>query len=338
MALNKNVIRRIYPPQIDEPVVKTFIDSALSGLAQSGDTATDFRAALVMAFDGNLNNVHKYSLDDAWKRYAQYSGGLNVDPAVYEWPGCYPGGFPAITWEITDLPLGEAASDPNFTSVTALLDMEGTDGDTSYTDVSDGPVTWTFAATAHIEADQKRYGSTSLFVDGNSDYLVSSNAGTSFDFGTGDFTIEASIRFTSLPSTTGTPMVIVGNDFPSPLRALVLYVTTANKLVWGYSTNGTTKTEVAPASASFVATDTWYDVAVSRVSNVIYLFVDGALVHSEDEGSQDYRDNGAQSMRIGSMPYSNFEYYFNGYIDEVRFTKGVGRWTTTYTPEQFLLS
>ena len=95
MALNKNVIRRIYPPQINEPVVKTFIDNVLAGQTQSGDTATDFRAALVLVFDGNLNNVHKYSLDDAWKRYAQSSSGLNVDPVVYEWPGCYPGGFPA---------------------------------------------------------------------------------------------------------------------------------------------------------------------------------------------------------------------------------------------------
>ena len=228
------------------------------------------------------------------------------------------------------------AGDSYYNQVTALLAMEGADGATAVTDEALNPETWTFAGNAQLDTAQVRHGSSSLLLDGTGDYIYATTVGDIYDLGTGDFTMEASVRFSSLPSTVLLPQVVIGSDQVSPLRGFKLYFQTNDKLIWSYSTDGTTTVDVSEATATIDSIDTWYDIAVSRVSNVIYLFVNGVLVHSEDEGSQDYVAHSTRQLCIGRMNYNSFNYNFYGHIDSVRITKGVGRYTSDYTvPDNF---
>jgi PKD repeat protein len=78
------------------------------------------------------------------------------------------------------------------------------------------------------------------------------------------------------------------------------------------------------------STDTWYHVAVSRDStNTIRTFINGqqtgSLVNTNSltSGSQNMFIGGINGLSASSM---------NGYIDEVRISKGIARWTANFTP------
>lgn len=75
-----------------------------------------------------------------------------------------------------------------------LIHFNGTDAATSYT--AESGQTVTFAGTAQLDTDQKEFGASSLLLDGNSDYVTVPDA-TTWDFGTGNFTIDFWVRFNS---------------------------------------------------------------------------------------------------------------------------------------------
>ena len=57
------------------------------------------------------------------------------------------------------------------------------------------------------------------------------------------------------------------------------------------------------------------------------LFIDGKLVKfGEDDHSYDFND-----IKIGSYNVGPNNYYFSGYLDDIRLTKGVARYTSDFT-------
>ncbi len=69
-----------------------------------------------------------------------------------------------------------------------LLNFEGTDGDTTYTDETDLEHKTTFYDTAQISDDQAKWGNTSLYLDGDGYILVDYHPG--FHPANNDFTME----------------------------------------------------------------------------------------------------------------------------------------------------
>jgi len=76
----------------------------------------------------------------------------------------------------------------------------------------------------------------------------------------------------------------------------------------------------------------WHHIAVVRNSGTIKVYVDGTA-----EGSLSFTGNigtdnsGSPRQRIGGFSQSNG--IFSGYIDELRVTKGVARYTSDFTPQ-----
>ena len=90
--------------------------------------------------------------------------------------------------------------------------------------------------------------------------------------------------------------------------------------------DGTVKLTVNPTVPSTV----WTHVAISRIGGTSRLFIAGVLVGSWADAinystSFDRPIIGAQGYSAGTNP-------LDGHIDEVRITKGVGRYLTTFTP------
>jgi hypothetical protein len=73
----------------------------------------------------------------------------------------------------------------------------------------------------------------------------------------------------------------------------------------------------------------WHHVAVVRTGTAYLGFVDGAQEFSNNiTGAM---SNPAVALAIGTNSNGG-EIGFNGQIDEVRLSKGIARWTTTFTP------
>ena len=168
---------------------------------------------------------------------------------------------------------------------------------------------------AKISTGEKKYGTGSLAFDGTGDYLIHPS-GQNVTFGTGNFTIEGWFYWSSLASESA---IMWGNGV-----GWTFYIYPANKLQWG------TTTPQAGANLltgnTTLATGQWYHIAVTRSSNTLTLWVNGV-----SDGTVTDSNNYSASGRL-ALGISHSNEYFNGYMDDVRITKGVARYTTTFTP------
>jgi hypothetical protein len=174
---------------------------------------------------------------------------------------------------------------------------------------------------AQISTSVKKYGTGSLAFDGTGDYLIHAS-GQNVTFGTGNFTIEGWFYWNSLASESA---IMWGNGV-----GWTFYIYPANKLQWG------TTTPQAGANllegSTTLATGQWYHIAVTRASNTVTLWVNGV-----SDGTVTDSNNYSASGRL-AVGISHSNEYFNGYMDDVRITKGYARYTTTFTPPTSALS
>ena len=75
------------------------------------------------------------------------------------------------------------------------------------------------------------------------------------------------------------------------------------------------------------ATNTWYHIAVTRSGSDVKLFVNGV----QEGSTRTYSTNtsGSAVSYIGGFPAAHS---IEGYIDDLRITKGVARYTANFTP------
>jgi hypothetical protein len=172
---------------------------------------------------------------------------------------------------------------------------------------------------AQVSTAQSKFGGSSILFDGTNDYLLS-NSSAEFTFGTGDFTVECWIR----PSNTNAGWRAILSDN--------LYVSTGGWALYHYGTalyayfGGSPATQVIQSATSVVAANTWQHVAWTRASGSNRCFVNGTQVGNTVINSTNLTSTFAG---IGRVAAGN---YFDGYIDDVRYTKGVALYTANFTP------
>lgn len=182
-----------------------------------------------------------------------------------------------------------------------------------------------------ISTTQSKYGSSSISFDGtNSVAWVGETANPRLDLGTGDFTIEGWIR--PAASITGNWAIYANYGTSTRNGAHILRVLSSNSKVGFY---------VYPnASDSLVSTtalqaNTWYHIALSRVSGTTRLFINGVLEASTATGLTLTPDP-LHAPTLGGYWQITGGYesagWFNGFIDDFRVTKGIGRYTANFTP------
>lgn len=221
-------------------------------------------------------------------------------------------------------------TDAYWASVVALLHFDGADASTTITDATGRA--WSVGGNAQIDTAQSQFGGASLLLDGNDDYITAVDS-SDFYFGAGDFTIEGFLRLTGSLPTAGNYKFIASRDaIPSPRGwRLLVDGDAGGKLVFADNQGGTAHILTDPTAFPL---NTWTHVAVSRVGNTLYLFNNGTLVDSEDITGVTFNDSGTAPLigtgRNGGTPVANWS--FNGHLDEFRITKGVGRYSATFTP------
>jgi hypothetical protein len=202
-----------------------------------------------------------------------------------------------------------------------LVHSDGYDAGTTITDFSATGHTITVNGGAAVDTAQSKFGGASIVLDGTGDYLSIPDS-TDFDFGTGDFTVEFWLRLNaSLGSYVG--FISASNSGSADDTWFFGYYSGAVNFGNG---RGTQATESWSPS-----TGTWYHLAVSRSGDSLRMFIDGELVDTFSAAGQTY-NCGSSGMVVGRLytgPYDN--YYVNGWMDEIRISKGIGRYTETFT-------
>jgi hypothetical protein len=181
---------------------------------------------------------------------------------------------------------------------------------------------------AQISTTQSKFGGSSMYFDGTGDY-ASIPATQNLVFGTGDFTIEMWL-YSGSQSGTGVRMMGNGAGGSWASGKYILTTTTAanpNKFTFGV--NNTSPVDLLVSTTTF-NDSTWRHVAITRYGNVFRLFVNG-IQESTNTSSASVDNGTAVQIRIGSGGISG-DADWAGYIDDLRITKGIARYTSNFTP------
>lgn len=170
---------------------------------------------------------------------------------------------------------------------------------------------------AQISTSVKKFGTGSMAFDGTGDWLFTPSK-SELGYGTGDFTIE----FWAYPNNSTGVQVILDQRAGSANRtAPTIYL---NGGALRYYTDNADR-----ITGGSVSSSQWSHIAVCRSGTSTRMFINGTQTGSTLTDSRSYLDSplylGEASDGIGGAA-------FNGYIDDLRITKGVARYTANFTP------
>jgi hypothetical protein len=209
------------------------------------------------------------------------------------------------------LPVG--AGDPYWSNVVALLHL-----DTDFTDKTGK--TWTASGGPAISSAQSKFGGGSVFS--NAAGYVEGPTSSDWAFGTGDYTVECWAYSTAWP--TGAWYCPLGNS-DTGTGGWEFQLQPNGTYDWSILARGGEGNLTSSAGAFTL--NTWHHCAYSRVGSTRYLFLDGALVTSASTS-----DNCTSTSAVRICANRSGGDFWKGYVDEVRITKGVGRYTQAFTP------
>jgi hypothetical protein len=185
----------------------------------------------------------------------------------------------------------------------------------------------TTTGEVYVDTGTYRKGDGSAYFDNDND-RVAWDIGPSADLGTSDFTLD----FWAQPvgSIAGNNVIVTMGGGPGSGRWYAQANVSRFTWHWERPTGGYF---VSLISSNTFTDGSWYHYAVVRRGTSFYLFINGALEASAtgvsgaipDYNGTLYMGTDQGSPFLGGSPYG-------GYLDDVRFTHGLARWTTPFTP------
>ncbi|MBX9760364.1 MAG: LamG domain-containing protein, partial [Beijerinckiaceae bacterium] len=218
-------------------------------------------------------------------------------------------------------------TDASFSNVALLMGGNEANNSQAFREGKEG-YPWAFAGNAKNDTTQKKYGAGSLYFDGTGDFIWTTDGGigTRLDFGSGDFTIEAWVR----QDTGRTAGTIISKWYNVSSLAEWRLDIFANIVYFNfYDSTGTYQALLSSGSLTLTADGAFHHVAVSRVGNEWYLFVDGVL-GQQVTASYTLIARATAEVHIGDSSLAVNP--IKGWIDDLRVTKGVGRYSAAFTP------
>ena len=236
--------------------------------------------------------------------------------------------FTPLTNSMARLALHIGAVDQlaKFNMVDQVIDnYEDATGVVAYLDSSDSRHVVTVNGSASVSTIQKKFGTDSLYFLGGTSDSVTIQSHADLGMGSGDFTIEFWMYRTGTGGSDNNDIVFDGRTGATSVHTPTIYLDGSASHSLRYFSNGGLRITGTTA----IALNTWFHVAIVRSSNSIKLYLNGT-----QEGAT-YSDSNtfvATPITIGHYGAHGSLYGYQGYIDEVRMSKGIARWTANFTP------
>ena len=183
-------------------------------------------------------------------------------------------------------------------------------------------------SNAQLSTSVKKYGNSSMSFNGTSQYITtpySSNFSTQWF---GDGAIECWVYFNSVASTPH-----IWSLSESSTTRTSLYLSGA---VFKFYVSVGTGSDII-TSATTIVTGQWYHVAITRSGTTWTMWLNGVSQGTSTSTTRPYGPN--EMLSIGTQNYSPAAGdWFNGYIDDLRITKGFARYTANFTPPTALVA
>jgi len=209
-----------------------------------------------------------------------------------------------------------AATDPDFANVSLLLHMDGSNGSTTFADSSSNGLTVTASGNAQISTAESKWGTGALRTTRSTGALTLPS--TALLELTGDFTIEFWVyavqdrgRLLGFSAANSRFEINQNSTAETGANAYKAYVYNAGVELFDNVSFG-------------FANQVWHHVALTRSGTSLRLFGGGTL-YATRENSGTFTVNGIAGQSSSFI-------YFDGYIDDLRITKGVARYTANFTP------
>jgi hypothetical protein len=220
----------------------------------------------------------------------------------------------ALTFPVPVITPTPVITDPDFASVSALLPLNGPNGSTSFPDASTNAIAFTAFGNAQISTAESQWGGSSLLLDGSGDYVLSATS-TLFDL-SGTDTLELWFRPIDLTGTRTIMHLHAGGSNGLHLYTAGTELRVDNGLVADYG-----------SGAGVMFTNTWTFLRLTVVGGTLYVAKDSTVLYSGTAQSYGTPDQ----LRIGRYGTGGVTSDAHGYYQDVRYTKGVARSTTSLT-------
>jgi hypothetical protein len=246
------------------------------------------------------------------------------------------------------------STDPYAANVVVLLHGDDNAVGNSITDAS-GHQTFTMG-NAVVSTAAAKFGTKSIYVNGTPttnarlalDSMQSAANATDFNFGTGDFTLETWVNVTTMGAGTTYP-TLMGFCNPTSqaladmawtfgIRGTGTGASAINQVFFNSyfkdTANGNAAVQVInPTVGVTLATGAWHHIACARQGTNFRFFVNGTMASNTTISAGTTLANpSGNTFQVGIGTIFNSFYTLNGYVDEVRVTKGIARYTATFTP------
>lgn len=202
----------------------------------------------------------------------------------------------------------------NYSNVSLLL--RGTNTPSYYLPVDESPTpkTITRAGDATVSTSIFKYGGSALAFDGAGDYITAPVGGGNLS------TVDYTVEFWVYPNSIGTAQGL-----------LSIAASTGDCILISLLANGTIQQAYGGgpvlANPAVLSAGQWYHIALVRNGDIHYLFVNGVGASNSNAQS-----NTGTTIAVGVNIRGSAGTPLNGYMDDVRITRGVARYVANFTP------
>lgn len=196
-----------------------------------------------------------------------------------------------------------------------MLHMNGNSGSSAFIDSSWYPKTITAFAGVSMSVDTKKFGTSSGYFNTANSYLQTTES-SDWQLGT-DWTID----FWMYPTSYRASFTMFYSWIPTT-GWIQCYLNGSGQIAI------TTNSQVVTYTGSIVPIGSWSHIALASSASICRAFITGTLIGQNTVTVP--AGDATHAVTIGWDGTANR--YFSGYMDEYRVSKGVARWTASFTP------
>ena len=184
---------------------------------------------------------------------------------------------------------------------------------------------------AQIDTAVVKYDTGSMQFDGSGDDLrINVTDPISFSGYAGDFTTEMWVYPTAVGQSSNSYVWQHASSSTAYSPFIIVQRPSTYEFAIYASSNGSSWNLISNATIGTATANTWHHIAVVRDGTNIKAYMNGTVGSTSAVSTTAFMTTSGQICIGSALGFSNS--YFTGFIDDLRITKGVARYTADFTP------